>query len=72
MSLERALTSLPPGYRMVFLLHDVHGYKHQEIAEILSCSVGNCKSQLHKARLKMRRLIEPRPHESNQQQFLAA
>ena len=53
-----AMESLPPGYRMVFLLHDVHGYEHQEIAEILSCSVGNCKSQLHKARLKMRRLIE--------------
>ena len=53
-----AMESLPPGYRMVFLLHDVHGYEHQEIAEILNCSVGNCKSQLHKARLKMRRLIE--------------
>jgi len=61
MTINDALESLPPGYRMVFLLHDVHGYEHQEIAEILSCSVGNCKSQLHKARLKMRRLIE---HES--------
>ena len=55
--LKDALESLSPGYRMVFLLHDVHGYEHQEIAEILSCSVGNCKSQLHKARLKMRRLM---------------
>jgi len=58
MTILDAMESLPPGYRMVFLLHDVHGYEHQEIAEILSCSVGNCKSQLHKARLKMRRLIE--------------
>lgn len=58
LTINAALESLPPGYRMVFLLHDVHGYEHQEIAEILSCSVGNCKSQLHKARLKMRRLIE--------------
>jgi RNA polymerase sigma-70 factor (ECF subfamily) len=56
--LQDALEELPPGYRVVFLLHDVHGYEHQEIAEILSCSVGNCKSQLHKARLKLRRLIE--------------
>jgi len=56
--LKNAMENLPPGYRMVFLLHDVHGYEHQEIAEILHCSVGNCKSQLHKARLKMRRLFE--------------
>jgi RNA polymerase sigma-70 factor, ECF subfamily len=56
--LHNALEELPPGYRLVFLLHDVHGYEHQEIAEILSCSVGNCKSQLHKARLKLRRMIE--------------
>jgi RNA polymerase sigma-70 factor (ECF subfamily) len=56
--LQDALEELPPGYRVVFLLHDIHGYEHQEIAEILSCSVGNCKSQLHKARLKLRKLIE--------------
>lgn len=60
LTINHALDSLPPGYRMVFLLHDVHGYEHQEIAEILSCSVGNCKSQLHKARLKMRRFIDHR------------
>lgn len=62
MTILGAMDSLPPGYRMVFLLHDVHGYEHQEIAEILNCSVGNCKSQLHKARLKMRRLIERNIH----------
>jgi RNA polymerase sigma-70 factor, ECF subfamily len=57
-TLEAALTDLPPGYRIVFLLHDVHGYEHQEIAEILSCSIGNCKSQLHKARLKLRKVLQ--------------
>jgi len=58
LTIRDAMENLPPGYRMVFLLHDVHGFEHQEIAEILSCSVGNCKSQLHKARLKMRRIID--------------
>jgi RNA polymerase sigma-70 factor, ECF subfamily len=71
--LQGALEELPPGYRLVFLLHDVHGYEHQEIAEILSCSVGNCKSQLHKARLKLRRLIENEPfHQDSQCEVRAA
>jgi RNA polymerase sigma-70 factor (ECF subfamily) len=70
--LQNALDELPPGYRIVFLLHDVHGYEHQEIAEILSCSVGNCKSQLHKARLKLRRLIEERPSEPSEAELQAA
>jgi RNA polymerase sigma-70 factor, ECF subfamily len=52
--LENAIDELPPGYRLVFVLHDVHGYEHQEIADILGCTTGNCKSQLHKARLKLR------------------
>ncbi|MGZ4788568.1 MAG: RNA polymerase sigma factor [Terriglobales bacterium] len=73
MTILDAMESLPPGYRMVFLLHDVHGYEHQEIAEILSCSVGNCKSQLHKARLKMRRLIESEmDHSASDYRFMAA
>ncbi len=54
LALERAIEQLPPGYRMVFVLHDVEGYEHNEIAQIMSCSVGNSKSQLHKARLKLR------------------
>ena len=70
--LQDALDELPPGYRVVFLLHDVHGYEHQEIAEILSCSVGNCKSQLHKARLKLRRLIEDEAREERQSALRAA
>jgi RNA polymerase sigma-70 factor (ECF subfamily) len=56
-ALERAVASLPPGYRMVFVLHDVEGFEHNEIAEMLDCSTGNSKSQLHKARLKLRELL---------------
>jgi len=52
--LGRAIATLPPGYRTVFILHDVEGYEHNEIAQIMNCSVGNSKSQLHKARLKLR------------------
>mgnify|MGYP005820731773 CR=1 FL=1 len=63
-TLETALAELPPGYRIVFSLHDVHGYEHQEIAEILSCSIGNCKSQLHKARLKLRKLLKENVRDS--------
>jgi RNA polymerase sigma-70 factor (ECF subfamily) len=54
MALERAVSELPAGYRLVFILHDVEGYEHPEIAAMLDCSVGNCKSQLHKARLRLR------------------
>jgi len=56
-TLERAVAALPPGYRMVFVLHDVEGYEHNEIAIMLDCSIGNSKSQLHKARLKLRELL---------------
>jgi RNA polymerase sigma-70 factor, ECF subfamily len=52
--INRAIAELPPGYRTVFILHDVEGYEHNEIAEIMNCSIGNSKSQLHKARLKLR------------------
>lgn len=53
-SLTRAIDELPPGYRAVFVLHDVEGYEHNEIAQIMGCSIGNSKSQLHKARMKLR------------------
>ncbi|MBE7182170.1 MAG: RNA polymerase sigma factor, partial [Terriglobus roseus] len=56
-ALERAVGTLPPGYRLVFVLHDVEGYEHNEIAEMLECSTGNSKSQLHKARLKLREIL---------------
>ncbi|MFY9911353.1 MAG: sigma-70 family RNA polymerase sigma factor [Candidatus Sulfotelmatobacter sp.] len=58
MQLQRAVDSLPPGYRMIFVLHDVEGYEHNEIAKIAGCSVGNSKSQLHKARMKLRDLLK--------------
>jgi RNA polymerase sigma-70 factor (ECF subfamily) len=56
-TLERAIAELAPGYRIIFVLHDVEGYEHNEIAEILGCSIGNSKSQLHKARMKLRTLL---------------
>lgn len=64
-ALIRAIGHLPQGYRTIFLLHDVEGYGHQEIAKLLKCSVGNSKSQLHKARLKIREalLAAPRAQE---------
>lgn len=57
LTLEWAIRKLPPGYRMTFVLHDVEGYEHNEIAEMLGCSIGNSKSQLHKARIKLRTLL---------------
>jgi RNA polymerase sigma-70 factor, ECF subfamily len=56
-ALTNAINELPPGYRVILVLHDIEGYEHNEIAELLGCSVGNTKSQLHKARLKLRRLL---------------
>ena len=56
-SLEQAISELPPGYRTVFVLHDVEGYEHEEIANILGVNVGTSKSQLHKARMKLRMLL---------------
>jgi RNA polymerase sigma-70 factor (ECF subfamily) len=58
MQLQRSIADLPPGYRMIFLLHDVEGYEHNEIAEMVGCSIGNSKSQLHKARMKLRELLK--------------
>lgn len=57
LALARAISDLPHGYRTIFLLHDVQGYGHHEIAKILRCSVGNSKSQLHKARMRIRETL---------------
>lgn len=57
LALAQAANELPEGCRKIFLLHEVEGYEHHEIAERLSCSIGNSKSQLHKARLKMRKSL---------------
>jgi RNA polymerase sigma-70 factor (ECF subfamily) len=56
-NLERCIEQLPAGYRTMFVLHDIEGYEHNEIAEILGRSIGASKSQLHKARLRLRELL---------------
>jgi RNA polymerase sigma-70 factor (ECF subfamily) len=56
-ALGRAVRELPAGYRRIFLLHEVEGYEHQEIAQLLHCSVGNSKSQLHKAKQRIQELL---------------
>ena len=55
--LERAIAQLPDGCRMAFVLHDVEGYGHGEVAERLGIATGTSKSQVHKARLRLRRLL---------------
>ena len=57
-ALDNALKQLPPGYRSVFVLHDVEGHEHEEIAKMLGVAVGTSKSQLHKARMKLRRILK--------------
>jgi len=59
-ALRRAIQELPEGCRTIFALHEVEGYQHHEIAQLLHCSIGNSKSQLHKAKLKMRDLLFPK------------
>lgn len=56
--LERAIEQLPPGYKQVFVLHDIQGFEHNEIAGLMKCSIGNSKSQLHKARMRLRELLQ--------------
>ena len=56
-TLEKSIAELPTGYRTIFVLHDVEGYEHNEIAEMIGCSIGNSKSQLHKARMKLRSIL---------------
>lgn len=56
-ALDKAISQLPTGYRTVFILHDVEGYEHEEVARMLGITVGTSKSQLHKARLKLRKIL---------------
>ena len=71
-NLERSVGKLPPGYRTVFVLHDVQGYEHNEIADIMGCSVGNSKSQLHKARTRLRELLQEAVRDQARQERHAA
>jgi RNA polymerase sigma-70 factor, ECF subfamily len=59
--LQKAMDRLPEGMRKVLVLHDVEGYTHEEIGEMLGINPGTCKSQLFKARAKMRALLAPAP-----------
>ena len=60
LNLEKAIDHLPYGYKKMLILHDIEGYQHNEISRILGCSVGNSKSQLHKARQRLRELLPRR------------
>jgi RNA polymerase sigma-70 factor, ECF subfamily len=71
MQIERAVARLARGYRQIFVLHDVQGYKHHEIAALLGVSVGNSKSQLHKARIKLRTLLRETGPENRKELRLA-
>jgi RNA polymerase sigma-70 factor (ECF subfamily) len=57
-TLDKAIADLPKGYRTIFVMHDVEGFEHNEIADIIGCSIGNSKSQLFKARLKLRAYLQ--------------
>jgi RNA polymerase sigma-70 factor (ECF subfamily) len=69
-ALRRAMQELPEGCRKIFALHEVQGYQHHEIARMLECSVGNSKSQLHKAKMKMRDLLFPKRRASRRLQLV--
>src|SRR5260370_106200 len=58
LNLMRAIRKLPAGYKKLFLMHDVIGYEHSEIAGLVGCSTGCSKSQVHKARKRLRRLLQ--------------
>jgi RNA polymerase sigma-70 factor (ECF subfamily) len=70
-SLERCIERLPAGYRAIFVLHDIQGYQHNEIAEIVGRSVGDSKSQLHKARMRLRELLHEVQREKARDERLA-
>ena len=71
-NLERCIERLPVGYRTIFVLHDIQGYEHHEIAAILGRSVGVSKSQLHKARTRLRELLHEVQREKTRDERMAA
>lgn len=71
-NLERCIKQLPVGYRTIFVLHDIQGYEHNEIAEQLGRSVGLSKSQLHKARTRLRDLLHEVQREKARDERMAA
>jgi len=71
-NLERCIQRLPVGYRTIFVLHDIQGYEHNEIAQILGRSVGDSKSQLHKARTRLREQLHEHERDKARDERLAA
>src|SRR6266849_1957220 len=71
-NLKRCIAQLPVGYRSIFVLHDIQGYQHNEIAEILGRSVGDSKSQLHKARMRLRELLHELQRDKARDERLSA
>jgi RNA polymerase sigma-70 factor, ECF subfamily len=71
-NLERVIDQLPPGFKNVLLLHDLEGYRHTEISKQIGCSLGTSKSQLHKARLRVRELLQDANRNQAREQRLAA
>lgn len=71
-NLERCIEQLPVGYRTIFVLHDIEGYEHHEIAERLGRSVGVSKSQLHKARTRLRELLREVQREKTRDERMTA
>ena len=61
-NLRAAIDLLPKGYKTAFILHDIYGYRHEEIAEMCGCSSGNSKSQVHKGRQRLRTLLRATDH----------
>jgi RNA polymerase sigma-70 factor, ECF subfamily len=70
--LERAVQQLSPGYRSIFVLHDIQGYEHNEIAALMKCSIGNSKSQLHKARMRLREMLHENERDRAREERQAA
>ena len=71
-NLKRCIAQLPVGYRLIFVLHDIQGYQHNEIAEMLGRSVGDSKSQLHKARMRLRELLHELQRDKARDERLSA
>jgi len=72
-ALNQAIGELPRGYRLVFILHDLEGYEHDQIGKMLGCAVGTSKSQLHKARQRLRQILTRRQnHPSKTEQDAGA
>lgn len=63
LTLQRAIDNLPTGYRLIFVLHDLEGFEHNEIASLLDCAIDHSKSKLHKARLNLRESMRGQPQQ---------